>query len=393
MNNGNADGLVFKTIHPFSDMKFVEELWTDLQKRSVHSYFNSWGWVSTWLLSLPTHIKVDLHIAYLEDIPVAAFFFGKTSGRKYGFLPFRSLALNATANPYYDGLYIEYNAILYDSSISLNFTDILNYIRSLEWDELILPGVSNQFVLDFKLLNHHEKPHYYFLIDHNENAFYVNLQQIRDSKIDILQNLSSNRRSQLRRSIKQYEAQAKIQVKKASSTSEAVEIFEGLVQQHQHEWKKRGWPGVFSNPFFYQFHKNLIQNRFSKDEIQLLHIHTTEMNIGYIYSFVYQGEVLFYQSGFNYQPDNHYRPGLISHYFAILDNLQNNLNVYDFLAGDSTYKRVFATETKPVYWLRLYKNKPRYVFEENILRIKNKIKSMPFIFDFARKMRAFLNKP
>ena len=70
MNNDNADGLIFKKVNPFSDMKFVEELWTDLQKRSVHSYFNSWGWISTWLTSLPNHIKVDLHIAYLEDTPV-----------------------------------------------------------------------------------------------------------------------------------------------------------------------------------------------------------------------------------------------------------------------------------------------------------------------------------
>ncbi|MFN3490635.1 MAG: GNAT family N-acetyltransferase, partial [Anaerolineales bacterium] len=153
-----------------------------------------------------------------------------------------------------------------------------------------------------------------------------------------------------------------------------------LTHYHQHEWQKRGWAGAFANEYLYQFHKDLIQNRFIKNEIQLLHIYTDQMDIGYIYSFVYNGDVLFYQSGFNYQENNNYRPGLISHYFAILHNAQKNMKTYDFLAGDSSYKRTLANDSKSIYWLCLYKKKWRYILEKISAQIKCKIQLTPTVF-------------
>lgn len=369
MNTVNISQLRFETINPFSDIRVVEELWTDIQKRSVHSYFNSWGWISTWLANLPSDSKITFHVGYQAQTAVVAFFLGERKSRKYGVLPSRSLALNATAHPYYDILYIEYNAVLYDSSISINSNSIINYILSLGWDELILPGISHKFAFEFNLIEKQARP-FHVLMDHDTSSFYVDLQKIRDVSMNFMQLLSSNRRSQLRRSLKQYEANGKIHIHEAISIEEAIDLYNKLIQHHQLEWKKRGEAGAFANQFLYQFHKDLIEKRFTKGEIQVLHIYTDEMDIGYIYSFVYDRDILFYQSGFNYQDNNNYRPGLVSHYLAILHNTQKGMKTYDFLAGDSSYKRTLSTDSIPIYWIKLYKSNWRYRLEDVSLKIK-----------------------
>lgn len=391
MNNVNGNELKFETINPFSNIKLVEELWTDIQKHSVHSYFNSWGWISTWLTSLPSDSKITFHVGYKAQTPVVAFFLGEKKSRKYGFLPSKSFALNATAYSYYDILYIEYNSIPYDSSISINLISVINYILSLDWDELILPGVSHKFASEFNLIEKQERP-FRILMDHDTSSFYVDLQKIRDGSMNFVQLLSSNRRSQLRRSLKQYEANGKIHIQEATSVAEAIDLYNKLIQHHQLEWKKRGEAGAFANQFLYQFHKNLIEKRFTKGEIQVLHIYTDEMDIGYIYSFVYDGDILFYQSGFNYQDNNNYRPGLVSHYLAILHNAQKGMRTYDFLAGDSSYKRTLATDSTPIYWITLYKSNWRYLLEDAVLKIKIKVKSIPFLLVAMKKLTAFLIK-
>lgn len=387
MSHGDTNRLIFKSINPFSDLKFVEELWTDLQTRSVHSYFNSWGWISTWLLSLPSDSRITFHVGYQNQKPSVAFFLGERKKRNY-LLPSRVFSLNATAYPYYDSLYIEYNTILYDASVLINFNDIINYLVGLSWNELSLPGASHKFATDFNLTENKKRP-FYLLRDHDTNSFFVDLQKVRDIDMNFLQLLSSNRRSQIRRSLKQYETNGKIHIQEAASTQEALDLLDQLVQYHQLEWKKKGWAGAFANPYFYQFHKDLIKNRFPKGEIQLLHVYTDQMDIGYIYSFVYKKEILFYQSGFNYQNNNNYRPGLISHYLAILHNAQKGMKTYDFLAGDSTYKRTLATDSTPMYWIKLYKNKWRYMLEALVLKIKNKVKSNPFLLITIKKSLRF----
>lgn len=387
----NHSELTFQTINPFSNIKLVEELWTDLQKRSVHSYFNSIGWISTWLESLPSDTKITFHVGYQAQTVVVAFFLGEKRNVKYGVLPSKSFSLNATAYPQYDILYIEYNSILYDSSRSVNLNSIISYILSLGWDELILPGISHKFASEFHLLEKQERP-FFVLVDQDTTSFYIDLQKIRDANMNFMQLLSSNRRSQLRRSLKQYESNGKIHIQEATSVDEAIDLYNKLIQYHQLEWNKRGETGVFANQFLYTFHKNLIEKRFAKGEIQLLHVYSDEMDIGYIYSFVYDGDILFYQSGFNYQDNNNYRPGLVSHYLAILHNAQKGLKTYDFLAGDSSYKRTLSTDLRPMYWINLYKNNWQYLLEDTLLKIKTEVKSKPFLLKFFKKISTFISK-
>src|SRR5690606_17607433 len=101
-------------------MPLVERHWQSLLQRCDHHYFLSWGWISTWLESLPVDNGVRLIVGFGEETPMLAFFMGKAERKRYGFFPSRIVSLNTTGIPYYDKLYLEYNSILADPSIFLS---------------------------------------------------------------------------------------------------------------------------------------------------------------------------------------------------------------------------------------------------------------------------------
>jgi CelD/BcsL family acetyltransferase involved in cellulose biosynthesis len=62
-----------------------------------------------------------------------------------------------------------------------------------------------------------------------------------------------------------------------------------------------------------------------------------------------------YQSGFHYGSDAREKPGLVSHALAIQYYGGKNGMVYDFLAGDSRYKRSLAHGGEPLHWAVLHR--------------------------------------
>jgi hypothetical protein len=371
----NIDGLVFKSYNPFANLDFVRDIWLGLLPNSPHSYFTSWGWISTWLNSLPQGYAVEFISAFLNERPVIAFFVCRRTSRRYGFLRSRTVSLNSTGDRYYDELYIEYNSILYDPAAASRLNHIINYLDMTGWDEIRLPGISAEFASDLKLLNSTGvAAGAGVLFDESMHSFFVDLQKVRDAGMDFLKLLSANKRSQIRRSIKQYELDGRIMLHEAQTREEALAMLDQLAVLHQLEWTSLGKSGAFSNQYLYHFHRDLIGRRFDEKEIQLLHIYNEKMTIGYLYCFVYEGRVLFYQCGFNYLADNNYRPGLVSHYFAVLHNAAGGKSVYDFLGGDSAYKSSLSTDSTSIYWVRLIRNGNRLILERLVVALKKKVR-------------------
>jgi hypothetical protein len=368
--------LVFSSCNPLTSLDSVRDIWLGLLRSSPHNYFTSWGWISVWIKSLPQDYGLEFIVAHLDARPVIAFFVCRSDIKRYGFLKSRIISLNSTSDPYYDALYIEYNSILYDPAVVSNMGEVVNYLNSAAgWDEFHLPGIPAEFAAHLGVPNSNSASTLNVIIEESMPSFFVELQKIRDFGMDFLKLLSANKRSQIRRSIKQYELDGKIQLHEAQSTQEALSMLDRLASLHQQEWVSKGQPGAFSNPYLYQFHRDLIGSRFEEKEIQLLHVYNEKMTIGYLYSFVYDGRVLFYQCGFNYLEDNNYRPGLVSHYFAILYNASFDRSVYDFLAGDSAYKSSLSTNSTSMHWVRLIKNSNRFVFEKKFMALKNAMKT------------------
>jgi len=361
-------------------------------KKCDQHYFLSWGWISTWLESLKGVVEIQLVVGLQHNEPMVAFFIGVVNKKRFGVFSSRILSLNTAGSSYFDELYLEYNGILKDPSIHFSIDNLLRAVDGLPWDEFLLPGLSFDFVNETDVLSSSSKRPVLVLVNDESLACYVNLDKVREANLDYLRLISSNKRSQIRRSIKEYEKNGSLEISEAKDKQQALNWFEEMVVLHQNEWNSRGRAGAFSNEYLLQFHKDLIASRFELGEIQILKVFTSSMVIGVLYNFIYNGRVYFYQSGLNYLPGNIYRPGMVAHYYAILHNTRAGLKYYDFLAGDAAYKISLSTDTQPVYWLRLFRNPLRYYFALGIRRAKVGIKSIPGLATLLRKLKSIFRR-
>lgn len=370
----------FKTYDPLIDIPAIESIWSHLLPNCNHSFFLSFDWIFTWLSSLPDEEKTTCVVGYMSNEPVLAFFIGKRKIIRNKVFYSRNLYVNSTGSDYYDELTIEYNSILISSSINddispIVWSNIIKFLNSYTtWDELYIPGATEQMhTLCSEMIKIHNET-LKIVENKNVHSYYVDLKKIRANGMDYISLLSSNKRSQIRRSIKEFEKNGEIKMSQASSIKDAISMLNGLAELHQQEWVKRDEVGSFSNTFFYKFHKQLIENSFEKGSIQLLKFSNDSYTIGYIYNYIYEKNVLFYQCGFNYFKNNKIRPGIVSHYLASLHNAKMNYNKYDFLAGNAQYKKSLSTDANKMLWLMLQKNRKKFFFERILKNIKNSIK-------------------
>jgi len=86
--------------------------------------------------------------------------------------------------------------------------------------------------------------------------------------------------------------------------------------------------------------------------------------IGCLYNLVHDGVVAFYQGGFRYESDNKLKPGLVCHAEAVRFNAAAGHRIYDFLGGDSRYKRSLATGATELVWSTIQQTCMRFAFED-----------------------------
>lgn len=382
----DAAQLKFAQYHPVDDSLLVEKYWRALLDECQHHYFLSWGWISTWLKSLPAPSRVRLIVGFVDEEPVLAFFAGFSRKNWGGLFQSRVVSLNTTGIPLLDKIYLEYNAVLIRPGNDFDAKQLLRALDGISWDEFHLPGLSAQCMEQLgSLLSNSEQ--FNAVLEQKSAALYVDLKQAREAGMDYLRFLSSNKRSQIRRSIKEYEKDGKIEIRSAKTTGEALEFLDNLAALHQKEWQERGAAGAFSSDYFFQFHRDLVSGRFPHGEIQILKISSPHAVLGYLYSFIYHDRVYFYQSGLNYQPGNVYRPGLVSHYYAILYNAEAGKSVYDFMAGDAEYKTSMATGSEDIYWVRIFHNRALFLSWRWMTALKQRTNSIPAIATALKKLK------
>ena len=92
--------------------------------------------------------------------------------------------------------------------------------------------------------------------------------------------------------------------------------------------------------------------------------------VGYLYNFRYRDRIYAYQSGLRYEEDPRLKPGLLCHALAIDRAAADpTLRIYDFLAGDSRFKRSFANAMEPLDSWVVAAPRP-------LIRLENTVKKM-----------------
>ena len=348
-----------------ADIESTGVLWQELQSRSRHSFFTSWGWIGCWLRQLPESIRPQLLIAR-NRAGVAGL--GLLNSRRVyhgNLVPSRSLFLHATGAELHDSLTIEHNGFLAASGcegpVCRAFIDHL-CDQAPDWDELCLPGIDVDSPLAHALQA--ARPGMRVRVTKKEPCYMVDLGALRTSGNEYAATLGERTRTHLRKSQRLYGASGTVCAWPARNVTEALDFFEELKRLHRATWESRGLPGAFAEPWIDAFHRRLIAEQFACGEIQLLHVAAGVRTIGYLYNFVQAGHVYAYQSGFRYEQDGKYKPGLVCHAAAVEWNCEQGAETYDLLAGDCRYKQNLATERTRLEWVALQRDRVWFRLED-----------------------------
>lgn len=329
----------------------VEPIWRALEPVARPSYFLTWGWMGTWLASLPA--PPQLAVLYEGATPVAACLLAKRLIRRHRVLPVRARFLNVSGDERLDELTLEHNGLL-----SAGPEPMAALIEQLprDWDELVLRCIDRSKLDGVP-------PSVEVAIDREISAPFVDLARVRER--GYLPLLSSDTRAQIRRARR---GAGEIAIEVAGDLTSAFDIYNELVALHGARWRARGGAGAFADPYCDRFHRALIGSRFAHGEIQLIRVTGDGRTIGCLYNLAAYGQIAFYQSGFAETGDARIKPGFVCHAAAIEWAAANGFATYDFLGGDVRYKRSLATGATPLVWARLVRSRIQISLERWLRR-------------------------
>jgi CelD/BcsL family acetyltransferase involved in cellulose biosynthesis len=360
------------SLTPLSDLESLGRTWRDLEQRSSHSYFTSWSWIGAWLAHLPPTATPQILTATRAGHLVGLAVLLRRRLRMKRIFVSHGLFLNETGDPYYDQLTIEHNGILAERGLGAAVTRrALEYLVTddREWDEFFLRRLDTLEGFDGV-----PRRKARVVEDERWTSYCVDLERLRSQGKDYLSALSANTRQKIRRAIRDYEREGPIRIDVARGTDEAMAFLDGLIAYHQPYWIKKGFPGSFANPFFTQFHRDLIHSRLAFGETQLMRVSAGDRPIGYLYNLVKDGQVYNYQSGFYYEQNKNRRPGFLCHYAAVMHNFEQGMNCYDFMAGgDAQYKASLSTHQTEMIWAIVRRTKVKFRIRETLRYLKRKL--------------------
>jgi len=350
------------TIKNISDLK---QEWINLQERADCSYFQSWGWVGTWLEHVVDDFEPTLIKIWHNDLLVGMGVFVTKQVTRRGVIHSNTMFLNEYP---FDGrnMAIEYNGLLVDKMHrQAVYQQAIEHLLSTKYDvdEFFFSGLCEGE--DVKLLkDSHVDDKISLNVLEISSAWSVDLDTFEPEISAFLETLSKNRRAQIRRSMQLYENQGGLQINEAQTMDDALVWFDELKKLHTNHWVNKGQPGSFANPRWEAFHRALIQNRFHTGEIQLLKASNETLAIGYLYNFVWRKRVYVLQTGFSDSLDKKLMPGYVTHVLAIVYNKVKGMSVYDLMHGDSLYKRLLCNQSHTLIWMVLQRRQLRFEVEK-----------------------------
>jgi hypothetical protein len=311
------------------------------------SFFLSREWVDCWLATFGADLNPDL-MTFVKDGDVVGCCLLVWRTQWVRGIPLRRVYLNCSGENESDSTCIEYNSLLSLPDCGEPVAKALGtFLRTRYWDELLLNGVVERSPISAMAS----------ALGSNEfsemPAHYVDFDRIRRPGEEYINLLSPKVRAHIRRSLRTYEQiGGNCELDVARNAEEALAILRQLAELHQTSWTDRGRAGVFGSPTFLRFHERLVRSEFDHGTILLMRLQAGQQIVGALYSFVHRGCVYFYQSGFHYTLDSRMSPGLATLCMAVSYCLERpELNGFDFLAGDSQYKRALATDSRPLRWI------------------------------------------
>ena len=326
-------------------------VWSELAAACRHdSVFLSAPWIRTWLAVYGEELAPEL-IFFREGEVVTGGCVLVRRQRAHG-VPLRSVYLNCAGEDDADSTYIEYNALVARPESEERVAEALAaHVQSLGWDRFMIAGAVPQPALDrlAGLLGQFETD--------SRPCHYVDLARLRREGMPYAKAVSGKTRKEnnfTRRAFEQTYGGACVMEQAASST-EAEQYFRQLGELHNASWQARDKAGMFTSAKFLAFHSRLISELLGEGQILLLRLRAGDTVLAVLYCLLYKRRAYFYQSGLRYSEDKRLRPGFLALTLAI-EHLypREDIDEFDFLAGDDQYKKSLSTDVRELRWTTVW---------------------------------------
>jgi len=335
------------------DLAQLKSSWQVLEDMNDElSFFHSWQWLECWISvykpdALLTSVKY-------EGETVALGIFGKHRECRHKILISDQLRLFQTGNSVEDQIWVEFNDLLCHPDHTEDARHAcLKALLSSKYpaDEIVISMMrqsqAKNLINDFPDVN----------TCLSTPTYRVNLSALTASNVAYLASLSRNTRYQINRSRRRYESlYGDIKITFAKSKIQAMTFWDEAGKLHLDRWHDSG----FQNPEFVRFHQEFISRYFDTGMIDIIKITAENHLIAIIYNIIYKGSVYFYLQGLQPETDGKLKPGLTAHTLLIEHYLQSGMRSYDFMGGDSQYKKQLSEEDGKLLVIKI--QKPRFKF-------------------------------
>lgn len=336
----------------------LAERWRALEARTHPSFFLSWHWIGAWLEATGARPELLVVTDGAGDRALALVghaYKPRLLGRA------ATLLLNESGDPAADRAFIEYNGLLAeDETATRAAMQALGQRR--DWRVLRLAGVEPGSPLIAGIPARRRTR-----IDASP-AWYIDLAAVRDAQGDYLSLLSTNTRTQIRRSARDYPAEPTVVA--ATSPDEAETWLAEMRTLNAGRHADNAW----EEAVFRGFAGTLVGQGLKTGAVELLRIAAGDALLGYLLNFVHGDRAMNYQSAFAPGLTPKSKPGLMCHAAAVSRYADapstgsgRALSFYSLLAGKDRYKQSLATGSEMLEWWQLERFSPR-LEAEHLLR-------------------------
>ena len=356
-------------IEPLHSIEQIKHKWNYIYSNSEENFFLSWPWINAWLESTLNEFDAFAVIAEIRDKPIGVAVFVEVKSHRYKILSTKQWWLHKTGNEKHDQVWIEQNDFLLDK-------DHAYLTRQAMWSEIVkqkpnvdefIIGVSND-----ETIKAHQKclPDYLKWDFIESKGWSAELENWPDFEA-YWQSRSKSFRNQIGKTDKILTAQ-KIDISIRTDNLAFKQGLELAEPWHKTQWGKESG---FVNDLFVK-HFSLISNDKDdtiKSNLFTLKIELDNTPIAVCLGFYTSTTLYFYLSAQEKIKDNKLKIGLYLHYQAIKWCFENNIQCYDFLAGDYRYKRSFANKSTHFYLTHFQRNAFKFKLENQLKKLKSKI--------------------
>lgn len=350
-------------------VEYIKSHWKKLEKEADISFFQSWPWMDAWITVSKTHIRPLIFKVKGKIVGIS--FVGQGKTKDLRIFKFKTIFPWGTG---YEG--IDVCAPEYNTPITISGYEKI--VRKTMVEFLIKDKRFEKFSrIDFHRVPENEYKDY--IIDgiscdiyKYEESAEVDLKSLRDKNDSLNSIISKGAMTQIKKSIKLYEEKfGKIRYEVADNTTKAHNWFVELGKLNQKRFNKKGQKGVWDYPKLLQMQRALLDRYFSKGCTEVVRVCAGNKVVGYLYNFIFRDRIYFYMGGFVFEDDNKFKPGLMTHYYAILHHLENGRECYDFMAGNQSYKRRLGGDAPKMLSFTLTKKSIKYSISKRIESIRN----------------------